>query len=143
MEGVPAEILEQHRNRIIQNFYQAQENRRIATGNPLPGQSAKNPRKKIKIETMDQLMERFTEHRATVKTAKAAGVNGGDANGAVPVSSPYLAICLFSSRVSADLELRTLLILLPISSSLVNQATQCRLPRAHNNIPVSSSLPAT
>ncbi|KAH6609993.1 kinesin family member 18/19 [Trichoderma cornu-damae] len=72
MEGIPQEVLEQHRNRIIQNFYQAQEDRRIATGNPPPGQS-KNPRKKIKMETAEELLKRFAEYRTQRKVAAASG----------------------------------------------------------------------
>lgn len=72
MEGIPQEVLEQHRNRIIQNYYQAQEDRRIATGNPPPGQS-KNPRKKIKMETSEELLKRFAEYRTQRKTAVAGG----------------------------------------------------------------------
>lgn len=68
MEGMPADILEQHRNRIIQTFYQAQENRRIATGNPLPGQgSGGHARKKIHFETDEELLKRFAEWRALKK----------------------------------------------------------------------------
>ncbi|KAF3359058.1 hypothetical protein VdG1_02620 [Verticillium dahliae VDG1] len=63
MEGIPADILDQHRNRIIQNFYQAQEDRRVATGNPLPGQ-AKPPKKKLKMETPEELKARLADHRA-------------------------------------------------------------------------------
>ncbi|KAM0329465.1 hypothetical protein ACHAQA_004774 [Verticillium albo-atrum] len=73
MEGIPADILEQHRNRIIQNFYQAQEDRRVATGNPLPGQ-AKPPKKKLKMETPEELKARLAEHKAKVAAAKAAGL---------------------------------------------------------------------
>jgi hypothetical protein len=79
MEGIPAEILDQHRNRIIQNFYQAQEDRRIATGNPLPGQGNKNPRKKIKIETAEELKARLEEHRANMRSRLASGGNGSPA----------------------------------------------------------------
>ncbi|KAJ6781428.1 hypothetical protein PWT90_09982 [Aphanocladium album] len=67
MEGVPQDILEQHRTRIIQNFYQAQESRRLATGNPLPGQSLNNARKKIKYETAEELLRRLAEWRAHKK----------------------------------------------------------------------------
>ncbi|KAM0491495.1 hypothetical protein ACHAP9_008234 [Verticillium nonalfalfae] len=73
MEGIPADILDQHRNRIIQNFYQAQEDRRAATGNPLPGQ-AKPPKKKLKMETSEELKARLADHRAKVAAAKAAGL---------------------------------------------------------------------
>lgn len=68
MEGVPQEILEQHRTRIIQNFYQAQENRRLATGNPLPGQSRDAAaRNKIRYETPEELLRRLAEWRAHKK----------------------------------------------------------------------------
>ncbi|KAF7541561.1 hypothetical protein G7Z17_g11917 [Cylindrodendrum hubeiense] len=84
MEGIPAEILDQHRNRIIQNFYQAQEDRRVATGNPLPGQASNNSRKKVKVETTDTLKQRLEEFRAQRK-------NGGSiapAEAAPPAASP-------------------------------------------------------
>ncbi|KAK8148478.1 hypothetical protein MY1884_004450 [Beauveria asiatica] len=67
MEGVPQDILEQHRTRIIQNFYQAQESRRLATGNPLPGQSLHGARKKIRYETAEELLRRLAEWRAHKK----------------------------------------------------------------------------
>ncbi|KAK2595334.1 hypothetical protein QQS21_006934 [Conoideocrella luteorostrata] len=68
MEGIPQEALDQHRNRIVQNFYQAQEDRRMATGNPASGQAM--PRKKVKIESKDEMLKRLAEFRA----AKKAGV---------------------------------------------------------------------
>ncbi|TFB04918.1 Kinesin-like protein, partial [Trichoderma ghanense] len=86
MEGIPQEVLEQHRNRIIQNFYQAQEDRRIATGNPPPGQS-KNPRKKIKIETAEELLKRFAEYRAQKKAGVTSG--GGPMDGVVQTNPPF------------------------------------------------------
>lgn len=87
MEGIPQEILEQHRTRIVQNFYQAQEDRRIATGNPQPGQ-AKPPRKKIKIETAEELKKRVAEHRAKLAAARAAGASGSPVAGAPSSASP-------------------------------------------------------
>lgn len=69
MEGIPQEILDQHRNRIIQNFYQAQEDRRLATGNPLPGQAMK--RKKLTTESADELKKRLEEFRAQKKAGGA------------------------------------------------------------------------
>lgn len=80
MEGMPQEILDQHRTRIIQNFYQAQEDRRLATGNPLPGQGVKDSRKKIKIETAEELLKRLAEYRALRKAIEA---NGGAMEGVI------------------------------------------------------------
>ncbi|TQN71447.1 BUB3-interacting and GLEBS motif-containing protein [Colletotrichum shisoi] len=87
MEGIPQDILDQHRNRIIQNFYQAQEDRRIATGNPLPGQS-KQPRKKLKIETPEELKARLAEHRSRIAAGHTPGTTGSPANGAPASASP-------------------------------------------------------
>lgn len=85
MEGIPQEILDQHRNRIIQNFYQAQEDRRIATGNPLPGQANKNARKKIKTESAEGLKARLEQFRQQRKNATANG--GVDAAAQQPPSA--------------------------------------------------------
>lgn len=65
MEGIPQDALEQHRSRIIQNFYQAQEDRRIATGNPASGQAM--PRKKVRVEASEDLLKRLAEFRAQKK----------------------------------------------------------------------------
>ncbi|KAL5611670.1 hypothetical protein BROUX41_000752 [Berkeleyomyces rouxiae] len=74
MEGIPQDILEQHKTRIVQNFYQAQEDRRIATGNPLPGDGKHPPRKKIKMETPEELKARLHQYVAQRKADKAAGI---------------------------------------------------------------------
>ncbi|KAI1413135.1 hypothetical protein F5Y13DRAFT_31457 [Hypoxylon sp. FL1857] len=78
MEGIPEDIVQQHNQRIIQNFYQAQAERYAATGNPPPGQGGKGPAKKIKIETPDEIKKRLAEHRARLAAQKAA-LNGGSA----------------------------------------------------------------
>lgn len=83
MEGIPQDILDQHRNRIIQNFYQAQEDRRVATGNPLPGQKLQNSRPKMKFETAEELLARFAEWRIKRQNAPA---NGGAMEGVVPTN---------------------------------------------------------
>ncbi|XDG08270.1 hypothetical protein ABKA04_007885 [Annulohypoxylon sp. FPYF3050] len=77
MEGIPDDIVQQHNQRIIQNFYQAQAERYAATGNPPPGQGRKGPAKKIKIETADEIKKRLAEHRARLATQKTMG--GGSA----------------------------------------------------------------
>lgn len=77
MEGVPDDIVQQHNQRIIQNFYTAQAERQAATGNPPRGQSGgQGPAKKIKYETPEELKKRLAEHRAKVAAQKAAGANG-------------------------------------------------------------------
>ncbi|KAI1267745.1 hypothetical protein F5Y18DRAFT_378718 [Xylariaceae sp. FL1019] len=76
MEGIPEDIVQQHNQRIIQTFYQAQAERYAATGNPPPGQNANRPAKKIKTETPDEIKQRLADHRARLAAQKA---NGGSA----------------------------------------------------------------
>ncbi|KAK4237526.1 hypothetical protein C8A03DRAFT_44613 [Achaetomium macrosporum] len=84
MEGVPDDIVQQHNQRIIQNFYTAQAERQAATGNPPRGQSGgQGPAKKIKYETPEELKKRLAEHRAKVAAQKAAA-----ANGVAPATAP-------------------------------------------------------
>ncbi|KAI1100317.1 hypothetical protein F4804DRAFT_49858 [Jackrogersella minutella] len=79
MEGIPEDIVQQHNQRIIQNFYQAQAERYAATGNPPPGQGRKGPAKKLKIETADEIKKRLAEHRARISVQKTA-MGGGSAS---------------------------------------------------------------
>ncbi|KAK4121944.1 hypothetical protein N657DRAFT_647449 [Parathielavia appendiculata] len=77
MEGVPDDIVQQHNQRIIQNFYTAQAERQAATGNPPRGQAgSQGPAKKIKHETAEELKKRLAEHRAKLAAQKAGGANG-------------------------------------------------------------------
>ncbi|CAP65959.1 uncharacterized protein PODANS_5_11510 [Podospora anserina S mat+] len=98
MEGVPEDIIQQHNQRIIQNFYTAQAERQAATGNPPRGLSGgQGPTKKIKIETPEEIKKRLAEHRAKVAAQKEAIANGtplpvvAPANGPSPsqVASPF------------------------------------------------------
>ncbi|KAK8066019.1 hypothetical protein PG997_012766 [Apiospora hydei] len=85
MEGIPEDVSQQHNQRIIQNFYQAQADRYAATGNPPPGQGGKNPPKKLKIENPEDIKKRLAEHRARIAAQKAAG---GAPTHTPPVGAP-------------------------------------------------------
>ncbi|KAK4197389.1 putative zinc finger protein [Triangularia verruculosa] len=77
MEGVPEDIIQQHNQRIIQNFYTAQAERQAATGNPPRGLSGgQGPTKKIKMETSEEIKKRLADHRAKVAAQKEAAANG-------------------------------------------------------------------
>ncbi|KAK3689535.1 hypothetical protein B0T22DRAFT_441012 [Podospora appendiculata] len=94
MEGVPEDILQQHHQRIITNYYTAQAERHAATGNPPPGQSgSQGPTKKIKVETAEELKKRLAEHRARLAAQKAALANGTplpvDGQSPGQVASPF------------------------------------------------------
>lgn len=128
MEGVPEDIVQQHNQRIIQNFYTAQAERQAATGNPPRGQSGgQGPAKKIKYETPDELKKRLAEHRAKVAAQKAAAANGV-APAAAPVvdgQSPAqgVRISLFSSSCHETPLAHQILPTRPRPSRLHNQAT--------------------
>lgn len=88
MEGVPEDIVQQHNQRIIQNFYTAQAERFAATGNPPPGQSGtQGPQKKIKRESVQELKARLAEHR-TRAGQQPAGANGSSGNTPADGQSP-------------------------------------------------------
>jgi hypothetical protein len=59
MEGIPDEIVQTHNQRMLQQFYEAQAERRAKSGNLAPGEQPK--RKKIKIETPEELKKRLAE----------------------------------------------------------------------------------
>jgi hypothetical protein len=59
MEGIPDDIIAAHNQRVLQQFYEAQAERRAKSGNLAPGEPAK--RRKIVIETPEDLLSRFSE----------------------------------------------------------------------------------
>jgi len=81
MEGIPAEVAQAHNQRIIAGFYQAEAERRAATGNPTPGGGA-NPAggqaKKPKFESPADLKKRLAEHKARKAEQAAGGSSGGN-----------------------------------------------------------------
>ncbi|CAG8952855.1 hypothetical protein HYFRA_00007569 [Hymenoscyphus fraxineus] len=78
MEGIPEEVSAAHNQRIIQGFYQAEAERRAATGNPGPGGNNAGQSKKPKFESPAELKKRLAEHKAKKEAEKAAGASGGN-----------------------------------------------------------------
>lgn len=76
MEGIPEDMVEQHKQRVLQQYYENEAARRAATGNPPPGSRDDKP-KKPKIESKEDLKKRLAEHKAR-KAARAAGEGSGD-----------------------------------------------------------------
>ena len=62
MEGIPDDIMQAHNQRVMQQYYEAAAERRAKSGNPMPGEAMK--RKKIKLETAEELRKRFQEWHA-------------------------------------------------------------------------------
>jgi hypothetical protein len=90
MEGIPEDVLQAHNQRIITQFYQAEAERRAATGNPGPGTAAGGQAKKPKFESPAELKKRLAEHKAKMaEQAAAGGSSGGNTPG--NAQSPALA----------------------------------------------------
>ncbi len=83
MEGIPEDVVQAHNQRIITQFYQAEAERRAATGNPGPG-GAGPAGKKPKFESPSDLKKRLAEHKARM-AEQAAG--GGSSGGSTPVQN--------------------------------------------------------
>lgn len=80
MEGIPEEVVQAHNQRIVTQYYQAEAERRAATGNPSAGSGGSAP-KKPKFESPAELKKRLAEHKARMAEQAA---NGGSSGGATP-----------------------------------------------------------
>jgi hypothetical protein len=81
MEGIPDDVVQAHNQRIITQFYQAEADRRAASGNHGPGGAGGGASKKPKFESPAELKKRLAEHKAK-KAQEAAG--GGSSGGNTP-----------------------------------------------------------
>ena len=90
MEGIPEDVIASHNNRVIQQFYEAEADRRKTSGNPAPGSNTDSSgQKKPKVEQPSDLKKRLAEHKAK-KAALQADGNSGNATplGAGQAASP-------------------------------------------------------
>lgn len=78
MEGVPEDIIQQHNQRLLQQFAEEEAERRATTGNPAPGSAAATGAKKPKFEGPSELKKRLAEHKAKKVADEAAGVGSGN-----------------------------------------------------------------
>ena len=87
MEGIPEDVVQQHQQRMLQNFYEAQAERRAKSGNLAPGEPSK--RKKLVIESPEELKKRFDEWRKKKAAGMIDSVMGGTQEPTQPtVNSP-------------------------------------------------------
>jgi hypothetical protein len=78
MEGIPEDVAQAHNQRIITGFYQAEAERRAATGNPGPGGAQGGSQtKKPKFESPADLKKRLAEHKARKAEQAAGGTSSG------------------------------------------------------------------
>lgn len=77
MEGIPDDVVQAHNQRVLQNFAQAEAERRAATGNAAPGSAGAGALKKPKFESPADLKKRLAEHKAKKAAEEAAGISSG------------------------------------------------------------------
>ncbi|MCJ1358179.1 MAG: hypothetical protein MMC33_008177 [Icmadophila ericetorum] len=78
MEGIPQDVANSHRQRVLSQFAQAEAERRAATGNPGSGVGGVPVAKKPKLESAEDLKKRLAEHKAKKAAEQAAGISSGD-----------------------------------------------------------------
>lgn len=86
MCGVPEDLVNAHKQRILNEYFKMEAERRARTGNPPPGTVTGEPKaKKAKIETPEELKARLAEHRAK-RAAERNNPTQTDATPPVPAS---------------------------------------------------------
>lgn len=102
MEGIPEDIAQQHTQRVLTSYHQAQAEGQAATGNSALGAAGPSGPKKPKIETPSDLKKRLAEHKAA-KLAAEQG-DGSQSGGGTPQptgptqptpSNGYVSITLY------------------------------------------------
>lgn len=73
MEGMPEDILQAHNQRVTQEFYTKEANRRAISGNPGAGGGNQGSVKKPKLETPAEIKQRLAEFKAKKAAQQAAG----------------------------------------------------------------------
>ena len=76
MEGIPDDVAQSHNQRVLQQFAQAEAERRAATGNLGPA-GAGGAVKKPKYEAPSDLKKRLAEHKAKKAAEEATGISSG------------------------------------------------------------------
>jgi hypothetical protein len=119
MEGIPEDIVQQHTQRVLTNFHQAEAERRAATGNAVPGAAgAGNQAKKPKFESPSELKKRLAEHKAKVAAEHGndSGSERGTPLGAGQVQPP--AISQSPNTFVSQLQSGICLLLISLASGL-------------------------
>lgn len=86
MEGIPEDIAQQHTQRVLTTFHQAQAERQGAGGAAGPGGQNPTAPKKPKIESVSDIKKRLAEHKAAKLAAEQD--NGGSSAGSTPAAAP-------------------------------------------------------
>lgn len=86
MEGIPEDIIQQHNQRVLTQYHQAEAERRVASGSAGAagtGAAGTQP-KKPKFESPSDLKKRLAEHKAKLAAEQQ---NGGSSGGGTPLGA--------------------------------------------------------
>lgn len=134
MEGVPEDVRAAHDQRILTNFYQAESERRAATGNSSPATgsggggsgSGGGGHKKPKLESAGDIKKRLAEHKARLAEQAAARSESVTPS---HIASPYVSASSLLVMVVVDFTSR-----MEVYNILVNRLLMERQPiRTHRN----------
>ena len=84
MEGIPEDIVQQHTQRVLTNFHQAEAERRAASGNAAGSTGPGGQTKKPKFESPSELKKRLADHKAKLAAEHA---NGSSSGGGTPLGA--------------------------------------------------------
>lgn len=96
MEGIPADVMEQHRQRIIRQYY---ETHSLNGGGQFSSQTGENANKRVKTEDKDALKKRLADFVAKKKgqaTEDASSALDSAPTGDVPPNSTNSPVTLVS-----------------------------------------------
>lgn len=99
MEGIPEDIVQQHNQRVLTSFHQAQADRQAASGNGPQSSQGPNAPKKPKLESVSDIKKRLAEHKAAKLAAEQE--NGGSSGSQTPNPSSAVPVQPPTNSVSA------------------------------------------
>jgi len=123
MEGVPEDIIQQHTQHILQNFYTAQAERQAVTGNPPAGRSGDGPRKppvKDLNETPESIKARLKIHMAKNAERRAKAAAAAAAAAANPPSAGVPPSPATAGGIAGQMPLSARAVRIPLLFSRVN-----------------------
>ncbi|KAJ9612952.1 hypothetical protein H2200_002893 [Cladophialophora chaetospira] len=105
MEGIPDDIAQQHNQRVLTNFHQAQAERQAASGNNAQNGQGPNAPKKPKVEQISDIKARLAAHKAAKLAAEQGEGTSSGGNTPKTPAAPQVA----QSRPNAVSRLKSLL----------------------------------
>jgi hypothetical protein len=107
MEGIPEDIIQQHNQRVLTQYHQAEAERRAASGSAggVGGGALGGQQKKPKFESPSDLKKRLAEHKAKLAAEQQNGGSSGDGTPLGAGTNPSSAAVSRAQQVLYHLDL--------------------------------------